>query len=491
MKRSICMDKVIVSFRRLTIAALLLVSIIGCSHFANPSPLASLLDKNPDSQRHPGGWPINKGDIELPHGQHPGQNGPLTTQEMAMAQIAWKYFEKNYQPSTGLVNAANDYPTATMWDIASYLGALVSAYELGIIDKHEFDSRLVKLLQALNSLSFFNNALPHKVYHTQTLQKVTYANKPGEIGFSVLDLGRLLIWLKIIKERYPDYSNAIDTFVLRWDFSQAIHDDGTIYGASRDGETGQIVAVQEGRLGYEEYASKGFDLWGFDTTEAAKADPYAIVQIYGIDIPYDARDPREYYAHNSVVAESYILDALEFNWDLANDNDGNDARHSHPWMSEVAQRIYDVQERRYKETGILTARTEHQLDQKPHFVYDSIYSDGHPWVTITEKGEYVPQFAAVALKGALGLWAVWKTDYTDLLFTKFASVYNPEKGFYEGVYENGSGAINKFTANNNGIILEALLYKVQGKLLRFSGRSSRWDQTITDASKNKSSMFTK
>jgi Protein of unknown function (DUF3131) len=192
--------------------------------------------------------------------------------------------------------------------------------------------------------------------------------------------------------------------------------------------------------------------------------------------PYDARNPRQYYARNPVVSESYLLDALEFNWDLANDASNDDMHHSHPWMADIAQKVYAVQEARYKQTGLLTARTEHQLDQKPYFVYDCIYSDDQPWATITEKGEFVPQFAAVALKGALGLWAVWKTDYTDLLFSKFANVYDAEQGFYEGVYENGNGVIKKFSANNNGVILEALLYKVQGKLLRFSGLSSAWDK---------------
>ncbi|MCK5830173.1 MAG: DUF3131 domain-containing protein [Methylococcales bacterium] len=422
----------------------------------------------------------NKGDIDLPHGKHPGRNGELTPQEMKMARVAWKYFENNYQQSTGLVNAADNYPSTTMWDTASYLAALVSVYELKIIEKPIFDLRLTTLLETLNGLSFFRNGLPNKVYHTQTSEKVNYGNQPGEIGTSGLDLGRLLIWLKIIKERYPDYSDVIDKFVLRWNFSNLLDSKGTIYGASFEPSDTKAKVIQEGRLGYEEYAAKGFELWGFDTTQAAKAEPYSVISIFGIDIPYDSRDPRIFHAHNYVVSESYVLDAIEFNWDLANDSDGNDAHFSHPWMEDFAQRIYKVQEQRYKQTGILTARTEHQLDQDPYFVYDTIYSDGITWNTLTESGDIVPQFAAIATKGVLGLWVLWETEYTDLLFSKIADLYDPQKGFYEGVYENGSGVIKQQTANNNGIILETLLYKVQGKLLRFSGRQSLWDKAIAE-----------
>jgi hypothetical protein len=46
------------------------------------------------------------------------------------------------------------------------------------------------------------------------------------------------------------------------------------------------------------------------------------------------------------------------------------------------------------------------------------------------------------------------------------NAFDPEKGWYEGVFENGNGSIKQFTANNNGIILETLLYKRDGKLLR-------------------------
>jgi len=78
------------------------------------------------------------------------------------------------------------------------------------------------------------------------------------------------------------------------------------------------------------------------------------------------------------------------------------------------------------------------------------------------------------------MWAVWKTNYTDLLFDVIADLFDPEKGFYEGLYENGNGLIEEHTANNNGIMLEALLYKSQGKLLTHSKNVSHWDQVMSD-----------
>jgi Protein of unknown function (DUF3131) len=373
------------------------------------------------------------------------RHSPLSEQELKVAKVAWKYFQNNYQPETGLVNAVDNYPSTTMWDTASYMAALVSAYELGLITKDEFDEKITKLLKTFSTASLFKNELPNKVYHTKTAEKVNYANKPGEIGFSALDLGRFLIWAKIIKERYPEHSNKIDAVVQRWSFCNVVDQYGMLWGATLKGD-GRIQYLQEGRLGYEEYSAQGFQLWGFKTDRASKPEPYAFIPIYGVDIPYDTRD--------SVS--------------------------SNAWMADFAKRIYQVQEARYLATGILTARTEHQLDGPPYFVYDTIYTDGYTWNTITEDSKVVPKFASVALKGALGLWGVWDTEYTRTLFNSISGMYDPAKGFYEGVYEDGSGPIKTFTANNNGIMLETLLYKVQGKLLRFGNKPSRWESAITD-----------
>jgi hypothetical protein len=408
---------------------------------------------------------------------YPRRFGPLTEREMAMARTAWKYFENNTQP-TGLANAVDNYPSTTMWDTASYLGAVVAARELGLITAQAADERLAKAVDALNKLSFFRDELPNKVYNTRTLEKSDYANRPGEIGFSALDLGRLLIWLRIVKERYPQHGEGIDTFVRRWKWGNVVDRSGMLFGAIVDKDR-KLQYVQEGRLGYEEYAAKGFQLWGLNTELASRPEPYATVPIYCVQVPYDSRDPRKYHQHNYVVTESYALDGIEFNWDLALDRDTDDRRHTHGWMHDFANRVYQAQENRWKATGILTARSEHQLDTEPYFVYDTVFTDGYAWNTITEPGEYVPQHAAVSLKAALGMWALWKSDYTDRLFDEIAKQADPQRGFMEGILENGKGPIRAFTANNNGIMLATLLFKAQGKLLRWAPGSQVQGGVVT------------
>lgn len=396
---------------------------------------------------------------------HIGRNGALTERELAMAKAAWSYFVLQYQEETGMVNAVGAFPSTTLWDTASYVSALVSAYELCLIDKREFDTRATKLLGTLRNLDLYKGEAPNKVYNSKTGEKVNYANEPGEVGMSALDLGRLLVWLRIVKERHPYLANVVDSVPMRWNFCNLVDESGHMNGAYLGGD-GKTNYVQEGRLGYEEYSAKGFALWGFDVAKALMPEPIAFTNIYDVDVPYDGRDPRVFKNQNYVLTEGYILEGLEMGWDLPTDKSHDGMVASSGWRAEFANRIYLAQQRRFEETGILTARSEHQVNGKPYFVYDSIFADGYAWNTLDPTGEFQPDRAAIAAKAAIGLWALWKTDYTDLLFETVADLYDPEKGFYEGLYENGNGFIPLQTANNNGIILAALLYKVQGPILQ-------------------------
>lgn len=416
-----------------------------------------------------------------------GRHGALSARERAMAETAWSYFIDTFQPETGLVNAVGSYPSTTMWDTASYISALVSAYELGLIDKREFDTRVNLLIKTLRNLDLFQNQAPNKVYNTKTAAKVDYANKPGEVGTSALDIGRLLVWLRILKERYPYLANGVDNIPLRWDFCNLVEDDGRLFGSIVK-KDGSVAYVQEGRLGYEEYAAKGFALWGFDVAGALEPEPLQYTAIYGIDVPYDGRDPRIYNTQNYVLTESYLLDGLELGWDLPKVDDQAPGVASQGWRAEFAHRIFAVQKRRFEETGIITARSEHQVEGAPYFVYDSIFANGYPWNTLDPTGVYQPDRAAVAAKAAIGMWALWDAPYTDLLFDTVADLSTSPGGFYEGLYENGNGFIPLQTANNNGIILAALLYKVEGPILqRLNGNTQYWDVAYqgSDARNNK------
>jgi hypothetical protein len=392
------------------------------------------------------------------------RHGPLSEQEMEIARRAWEYFASFTQEKTGLANSVGRYPSTTLWDTASYISGAVSAYELGIIPKDEFDRRMYKLLGTIRNLKLFRGELPNKVYHTETGEMVDYANKPGEIGFSALDIGRFLVWLRILKHRYPYLGNTVDGVLLRWNFSHIVDQDGTLRGA-RLGKNKEVIYVQEGRLGYEEYAAKGFMLWGFKPTAARLATPLGVVPICGVDVPFDARDPRVFQTQNYVVTEGYVLDGIELNWDLPGDYESDDATHTDGWRAEFADRVYRAQECRYETMGYLTARSEHNVQGGPFFVYDTVFASGYPWNTVTPRGDYAPDYAAVATKAAFSMWALWDTPYTNALYEAIAGLFEPKNGYYEGLYENGSGPITTFTANNNGILLAALLYKAQGKIL--------------------------
>jgi len=412
---------------------------------------------------------------DLRHGRHPGQNGKLTQEQERLAEAAWAYVEANMHPETCLVNSVDQYPSTTMWDLGSTISAYVAAFELGMIDAPDFDRRMTCLVSSLNRLPLFRGELPNKAYHTHTLEQVNYKNDPGEIGASAIDLGRLLLWLEIVKRRYPGYAEEIDRAVLRWNFCNVTDRAGSMYGAVA-GEGDGVRYLQEGRLGYEEYAAAGFALWGFNTEAAAALEPYETMDIYGVPIAYDGRDPRKFGAHTYVVTESYLLSGIEMNWDVPGGTDpGNDLWHSDRPNAKLARLVYKVQKRRWKRTGILTARTEHQVVGEPFFVYDTVYSDGEAWNTLGVNGKQYPELASVSSKAVVGMSVLFDTRYTDRLFASVQRLVDPMKGVEEGYIESTGKPIEARTINTNGIALAALLYKLQGRLLPPKGSDTLWD----------------
>lgn len=381
---------------------------------------------------------------------------PLTPDERAYAQSAWNYFQDNLQASTGLSNAAGGYPSSTLWDLGNYLTALNSARWLGLIDQSEFDGRLNQFLTTLSRLSQFEDTLPNKVYNSATAEMTNYGNAPTDrgIGWSALDLGRMLAAFDVIRTCHPQYGDWLSGIVSGWNVAASIQ-DGQLYGATvlPDGST---LKVQEGRLGYEEYAARGYYAWGFEVPQALAYEPFKFVDLYGLAIPVDQRDYQTTNASNYVVSESYILDAIEFG--LPGE------------LAEFGRRVFEAQKRRYEDTGLLTAVSEDNLNGPPHFLYSTLYANGVPWAVITDTNELYPELRTLSTKAAFGWHYLYPEDaYGQQIFDAVKDRTNSGRGYYAGIFEQGLSApeppVNDIlTGNTNGLILEILYYKARGAL---------------------------
>jgi hypothetical protein len=378
----------------------------------------------------------------------------LTEQEQQWARIAWKYFENNLDTSSGLAHSVDGFPSATMWDTASYLLALLSAFELDLLEKREFDLRLAKALVALEGLPLYGGKLPNKSYDTGTLAMTDYRNQPAPagIGWSAIDIGRLLVPLNAVVWRHPVHTPAVRRVMQRWDVS-GLARDGQLF-AMQAGAQGAPQALQEGRLGYEQYAAHTFALMGLDVEAAGDwRNHLQLVTVDGVAVCADDRDPARFGAPNYVVSEPYILAGLEFGWTRS--------------ARECAWRAYRAQEARWRRTGTLTAVTEDHVDQPPYFVYNSVWSNGRAWATVTDKGEDAAPLRTLSVKAAFGWHALLRTEYTARLVERVAALNDPAKGWYAGLYEEGGKTNQALAANTNAVVLESLAYLRRGRLLQY------------------------
>lgn len=392
-----------------------------------------------------------------------GSPQALCSTDMEMAQTAWKYFENNYNPETGLYNAADKYPSTTMWDTGSALAATIAAHDFGIIDDKTFDEHIRAMFKTLSNMELFNKEAPNKVYHTVSGLMVDYRNQPAPdgIGVSALDLARMISWLNNLSCMYPQYAYPAKKVIERWDLKRLIK-DGQMFGLYRDPVSKELVVAQEGRLGYEQYGGKIFRELGYDQHIAATYNNEfrETTNIYDVPIAYDRRDPRDLGAYNYVVTESYVMDATENGIDDEN--------------RPLIDNIYKVQKRRWEKTGILTAVSEDNIDQKPYFLYNTIFTAGLPWNTTTDKGVRYDNLKTVSVKAALSLSLLYPNDpYSKELAYNVRSAYDPERGWYSGIYESGGGYNKAITANTNGIILSMLLYKKYGEFHPLCKRCQR------------------
>ena len=382
----------------------------------------------------------------------------LTEKDKVNAKIAWTYFKNNYQESTGLFNSVDKYPATTLWDIGSSFHAIMSANEVGIINNLEFNTKMEKALTSLTTIALYKNKLPNKVYSTYTLDMVDYANHVtlDGIGWSAMDIGRLFGAFARIRKSYPQFTLLVNKIVSRWDIDTLLKDNATLHGIGFNFKDKGVRIVQEGKLGYEEYAAKGYLINGHDATESYKyTDFLKFIEIYGTEIGTDTREVKQHLAYNYILSEPYILDGIEYGWDINS--------------KELAYRVYEVQKKHAEKIGIPVAVSEDHVDKPPYFVYNAIYTNGDKWVCLAESGDDAANFKSFSTKAAFAWATLYNDDYAnEVLLKNLKGLYDTNKGWFAGRYDKDAKVNKALTANTNGVILECISYKKNGPLLKIN-----------------------
>jgi hypothetical protein len=228
---------------------------------------------------------------------------------------------------------------------------------------------------------------------------------------------------------------------------------GRLQGAARRAN-GKLELVQEGRLGYEQYAAQALVLLGLDVEKAARWDLTAAVKVVsGQAIAYDARMPDNHAGtHNAVVSEPFLLAAFE----LGLGETG----------SAITEAVYRAQRTRAKETGRLVAVSEDNIDRPPHFVYNSVLNGGVAWAAFAPNGADAAAHRTLSTKAAFAWGHLYSDAYADALLAGVTALIDPARGWLSGIYDADSKPNTVITANTNGIVLEVLWYRSRGPLLR-------------------------
>ncbi len=386
----------------------------------------------------------------LPFGMHQPPAQPLPSADQTAAQMAWRYFEHNWNAQTGLVNAIDGLTWTTLWDQGSAIFGLHATYQLQLLPRSEFQTKVERLLLTLQQLPLPATGLPNKAYSTADGSMRTMNNRAdlhGRSGWSVLDMARYLTSLYALQQHYPCYREQIQAIVARYNL-KALIKDGWLQGSGN--VKGTLRYWQEGRLGYEQYAANSLLLWGLDAPQALYYPPVNTVLIEDVLLLVDKRDRTSSGASNYLTSDPYLLWSLELGLP--------------PEQQIQVQNLFQAQVNRCDRTGTLTAVNEDACDRAPYFLYYNAYADGQTWTAIDVRGRRFPKLRCLSTKAAFAWHAICPDHaYGQTLRQFVQSLADPDRGYFAGMYEDPTLGMNQaLSLNTNAVVLESLLFQSQG-----------------------------
>ncbi|HJQ18795.1 MAG TPA: DUF3131 domain-containing protein [Gemmatimonadaceae bacterium] len=363
------------------------------------------------------------------------------------ARTAWNYVRRNYSSSSGMVKALDTWDYVTIWDIASAAAAYYSAHGLKLIDDADYHGRMSRLLATLETMPLYDGAAFNKQYASRSGSMVDRSQHVSTRGFgwSAMDMGRFLIWMKIIAATDPELAPAATRVVQRLDLKRLIA-NGYLNGANIDVDDHQHHEYQEGRIGYEQYSAEGFALWG---ARADKALDFAVngvpAQVLGVNILADRR------GDDLLTSEPFIMMGMELGWPNAT------------WEQQ-AHNVLAAQRARFEKTGTMTMLSEDAVPVKPAYFYYYLLHDGDGDFVVRsplgDKDSSYPRW--ISAKAAFGWHALFPSDYTWNAVRAVLPAGRTGNGWNAGVYERSKRPTPAFNLNTAALVLEAAYYAQRG-----------------------------
>src|ERR1700730_8821823 len=363
------------------------------------------------------------------------------------ARSSWSLVNRITEPSTGLARAHAKYSYVTLWDIAGVIAANYTAHELAFIDDATYDAHMQRILATLTTVDLFDRTAFNRIYDAKTGRMVDNAGKISNVGagLSSVDIGRLLVWLRIVSTKQPRYLPLATQVVRRLNMSKVL-DDGFLRGLQVDPKTGKKQTFTEDEIGYQQYALSGFSMWG------ARVNPdgldvrrnVAAINVMGVRLLISSP------GNDRVMSEAFIMIGMETGFRTAD-------------IARQASQVLAAQTARYQQMKIITAVTEDALPDPPYyFYYYSVYHRGNPFVVESLDDKIVQNPRWVSAKAAFGWNAVLPSAYTQLLVRTVRPAGTPD-GWGSGVYEDTLRTTGVPSLNTAALIMESALYKTRGR----------------------------
>ena len=360
----------------------------------------------------------------------------LSRNELLLAKKAQHYLDRNRRQSTGLWDSVQGYPHSTMWDVASGIAGTLALEALQLKSVEQTHFELNKTLTTLRKMPLYKGWLPNREYSTKTGKPSgrLSASATNGNGWSALDIGRLLIWLKILCQQHPELEEQVLDLLAYWNINKAIH-KGTLYGAKL--YNGKEYYRQEGRYGYLQYAATGFQLFGYNVP-LPNIDRYvSTVNIAGTALDIDIRNVP------FMTSDPYVLASLEF------------GQEGH-WNQ--VKTVYSLHKQRSKTHDKLYSYAEDAMNKNPWFAYNNLYYYGKAWTSVSPSGKVIENPQIFSHKVAFGFSVLFDDEFSQRLSRSVLNNSLQAQSIPTGQYEN-SGINTAFNINTNSLILVALWYK--------------------------------